>query len=522
MSRHHEEFEVKLVPPAAANLLRVPALAQALGAKIEGRRLTRCDDVYLETADFWFLRAGLGLRIRIDEDGRGRLALKSAAPPVGIVHRRVELEENVREPRAALRSGRVPGRRIARWIEGVGGRLTVRPLLTLRQTRLACDVRLPGGASAVISSDAVRLTNRTRGLIFHEVEIEHVRGPKDEVVRFAQRLRRRTRWAVERRSKLERAAELAGLRPPTRDDPGAKAVDRSDRWIDAAWKVLIRQGRRFLWHEAGVRVGLDPVPLHDMRVAARRFRAALSVFRRCLPPRALAAFDRDLRTIASAIGAVRDLDVAIAAMRNEIRRAPPSVRDILSEVLGGMSASRLRARRRMLAAFALPRHRALVRRLSAFIASRPPEEAPCRRAGRSAGKVGGGVLEKRAAKVVQALEAMQPGDAEDLHRLRILLKKFRYALEFVAPIHGKTARRVIRSLAATQDRLGAHHDETVLIATLQRARESSGPRASEFDLLLARHRRRQRLLERACDRALADWKGDGMDRVLRRLRRAAD
>ena len=159
--------------------------------------------------------------------------------------------------------------------------------------------------------------------------------------------------------------------------------------------------------------------------------------------------------------------------------------------------------------------------MAALAAARPPDDPPGRRAGRPVAKVAGAVLDRRADKVAQALADREAGDAEDLHRIRILLKKFRYALEFVAPLYGRAARRVVRKIADTQDLLGAHHDETVLIAALHRARENAGPRAAEFDTLLTRHRRRQRRLERACERALEDWTDGGLDRTLRRLRRAA-
>lgn len=518
---HHFECEIKLVPPTPADLLRVPDLARRLGARVGNRRLERCTDYYLETEDFWFYRAGLGLRLRVDADGRGRLALKSAGPAEEVVHRRIEIEENLRDAPRALRSRRVPGRRIAYWVGAVAGPLRVRPVLVLEQTRLAFDVRLPARASAVVSCDAVRVPSRSGALRLREVEIERTGGAMEAVERFARRMQRRTRWTFEPRSKLQRAAELAGLRVPTLDDPKARPVGADDRWIDAAWKTFARQIRRFLWHEPGVRAGLEPVALHDMRVAARRFRAALSVFRRCLPPAAAAALQRDLQTTARAIGEVRDLDVSIESVRGEIRHAPPAVREILRAMLPPLAARRRLARRRMLAAFGHPRHRSLVRRMTALAAARPPDDPPGRRARRPVGKIAHSVLDRRADKVARALEDREAGDADDLHRIRILLKKFRYALEFVAPLYGRAARRVVRKIADTQDLLGAHHDETVLIATLHRARETAGPRAPDFDVLLASHRRRQRRLERACERALAEWADGGLDRTLRRLRRAA-
>ena len=40
-----------------------------------------------------------------------------------------------------------------------------------------------------------------------------------------------------------------------------------------------------LAHEPGVRLGEDPEELHDMRVATRRLRAALKLYKKVLPRR---------------------------------------------------------------------------------------------------------------------------------------------------------------------------------------------------------------------------------------------
>src|SRR3712207_3814458 len=60
--------------------------------------------------------------------------------------------------------------------------------------------------------------------------------------------------------------------------------------------------------------------VHDMRVATRRLRSALKDFLPFLHKRSLKRVRRDLKTVADALGAVRDDDVAMAALekfRNE-------------------------------------------------------------------------------------------------------------------------------------------------------------------------------------------------------------
>ena len=65
--------------------------------------------------------------------------------------------------------------------------------------------------------------------------------------------------------------------------------------------------------EPGTRLGEDPEELHDMRVATRRLRAALSLFEAVLPVRAQ-VFREELGWLARLLGTVRDLDVQLEGL----------------------------------------------------------------------------------------------------------------------------------------------------------------------------------------------------------------
>ena len=62
-------------------------------------------------------------------------------------------------------------------------------------------------------------------------------------------------------------------------------------------------------------------------------------------------------------------------------------------------------------------------------------------------------------------------DAPDaaLHAIRILAKRARYAVDAVAPLYGKDARRFARALADVQTVLGEYQDTTVAEAWLRSA-----------------------------------------------------
>ena len=65
-------------------------------------------------------------------------------------------------------------------------------------------------------------------------------------------------------------------------------------------------------HEAGSIDGSDIEALHDMRVAVRRMRAAVELFRPYLPKEHAAYLRKDLRRLGRALGPARDCDVMLA------------------------------------------------------------------------------------------------------------------------------------------------------------------------------------------------------------------
>jgi CHAD domain len=56
---------------------------------------------------------------------------------------------------------------------------------------------------------------------------------------------------------------------------------------------------------------------------------------------------------------------------------------------------------------------------------------------------------------------------ENLHRLRIAVKKFRYVLEIYNPLHDQRFDQAIQAAKELQDLLGKIHDHAVLLSQLQ-------------------------------------------------------
>ena len=79
---------------------------------------------------------------------------------------------------------------------------------------------------------------------------------------------------------------------------------------------------------------------------------------------------------------------------------------------------------------------------------------------------------KKLAKAVKALD--DPPPDEELHAVRIRAKRCRYAVEAVAPVVGKEAKRIASAVAGLQGVLGDHQDAVVAEGWLREAARGAG------------------------------------------------
>src|SRR5690606_28341920 len=77
----------------------------------------------------------------------------------------------------------------------------------------------------------------------------------------------------------------------------------------------------------GVRAGEDTDYLHRMRVASRRLRAALPLFSPCFPPKRCDRWMRETRRDTRALGAARDADVQVAALKKYRKKVQKTEND---------------------------------------------------------------------------------------------------------------------------------------------------------------------------------------------------
>ena len=212
----------------------------------------------------------------------------------------------------------------------------------------------------------------------------------------------------------------------------------------------------------GILAGGSPEPVHAMRVALRRLRSAMSVFRRAADGPAFAAVKDPLHELAAALGAARDWDVFLMGTAQEVAAAFGEDRRIAT-MLAAAEKQRIAAYDGLRRVFAAAEFRQLAVALVQLAALRPWEmDADAERLAllqEDASAYAAGMLSKRYQHMLAPGQDISGLPVEELHALRKQGKRLRYAAEFFAPLNGRrNTRRFVRRVSDLQEALGHLND----------------------------------------------------------------
>ncbi len=440
------ETELKFQVPQA----RRAALHRAVATARVSR--TRLQAVYADTPDHRLAQAGLALRLRKE----GRLwvqTLKGRGD--GVMQR---LEHEVQLPAQTGVPALDPNRHAgtpagALLAAALGADGVLAPLYRTDIQRLHRRVR-HAGAVIEIAYDVGRIVAGAKSLPVNEIEFELISGPAAALPELAQRWVQRHGLWWDVRTKSERGFRLAlGLQ----EVPAVRALavvlpEGAD--LHSAWQAMLQSTlSQALPNAAELAAGTGAAAhLHQLRVALRRLRTALSLFGDWSgQDDAVLALEARWGEAFARLGAARDADVLadtlwpqlLAAGAPALRRraSPPAVET--GELLRDPAFSVL-----------------LLQTLALTVA-----EAATRIDGTPEIKEPG--LADAARRVLKAAWRRAHADARQFehapdelrHRARKRLKRLRYALEFVASaLPRKPTRALQRALAQALEALGHFND----------------------------------------------------------------
>lgn len=216
----------------------------------------------------------------------------------------------------------------------------------------------------------------------------------------------------------------------------------------------------------GIREDIDTEFLHDLRVASRRTRSALTQIKGVFPEAIVDRFATEFKWLGEVTNPCRDLDVNLLQM-NDYKLQLGIVDDVLDPLQELLEGTRKTEHRRMCRALRSARFRDLIGEWREFLLSDTVEESSPG-GDRPIVEVAGARIAKAFRRVVKRGSGL--GDeptAGQLHRVRIDAKKLRYLLEFFADLYPKRdISRLVKQLKELQDILGGCNDMEVQKARL--------------------------------------------------------
>ncbi|MBE0691139.1 MAG: CHAD domain-containing protein [Anaerolineae bacterium] len=243
-------------------------------------------------------------------------------------------------------------------------------------------------------------------------------------------------------------------------------IEPQDTMAEAGRKVLLRDFIRMLEHEAGSRTGEDIEDVHDMRVATRRMRSALRLLEPYFKNKTVRVFRAQLKKTADALGAVRDLDVMIDNLSKfqELQGAQ------LQGVIALLDTRRQKARADLVRMLDKNGYQRFVTKFAGFATTVGARAHSIDHDSLAPSQLRH-LLPAQVYEHLGAVRAYDPaieeGDSETLHALRIEFKRLRYLVHFFSEIMGASVDDFLIELKTIQDHLGTMQDIQVATDRLE-------------------------------------------------------
>jgi triphosphatase len=455
------EIELKLILPGQGQEEAVVAYLNEHGYTVEKFDPVRNVDTYLDTFDWSLLKNKYALRYRLENDS-AMYTLKSVGSIDHGLAKRTENEISLAKPVDVPTV--IPVKQIRKLVDEI---IFPRKLLEQLQVRTDRDryrVISPEGAHIELAFDTSSFSLRglhkaRRARKLHEMEAELLKGPVKALSALSRRLSRKFKYSSSTASKLEVAMERLRVTIPSKKPPERLGVRRDDRLDHAVRKILAHQFQWFREQLPGVQRDIDSEFVHQARVATRRMRSALRLFSDAIPDRTGAYFAGEMKWLGGKFGVVRDIDVFLlnlSRFKEKIERLPEKKKRAIENLI---EKHRQALQDALCEALKSARYKTLERRFVQFLERPLPSSPRAVLAARIVHEIAPVLItEKLDAVIQQGHTVLAKPKLKEFHRLRIQMKRLRYACEFMAPAYEGALDPFIERTVEIQDCLGELQD----------------------------------------------------------------
>jgi inorganic triphosphatase YgiF len=447
------ELKLEFPPGDLRDLAELPGLSDLVSGPMKREMLT---SVYFDTKKLKLRGRGFALRIR--HIGNRRLQTfkaiqKGGHGPLG----RDEWEEEVNSvtPDLSLAKGTALAP-----LDGKKLRRALRPLFETVVERLTLSVHY-GTSEVEVALDRGWVKAGGDCDAINEMELELKRGDLDDLAEIAKRLAHAIPLTYAARSKQDRGFSLiAGEK--------AGAVGAAKIMLDAqsstgdAFRVIALACLDHAMANARAVCAGNAEGIHQMRVGLRRLRATLTLFKPLIETAEADTIKTELKWLTEQLAPARDYEVFVTEGVGPLRdHGPEAETRLLTEDL---ERKREQGLGRAKSAVESDRFRALGLQTALWILAgewrRRDDEMMAALCVRPAADFAAESLARHMKRVLRKARRVEQIDPRGRHKLRIAVKKLRYATDFFGGLFGRKHRRTRfnRHLKALQGALGRLND----------------------------------------------------------------
>ncbi|CAK0754388.1 triphosphatase [Gammaproteobacteria bacterium] len=457
------EIELKFSMTADAQR-RVASLSVVRNhAQGRGKRI-HLINTYYDTQDRFLATKGMALRIR-RQGSRWIQTVKTAGVIHTGMHKRGEWEWDIPNQNINFNLCTTEPE-IAEAFVDPQLQATLEPLFTTDFWRTAWTLVFPDNSHIELAVDHGEIRAAGQSVPICELELELKEGSHQCLYEVAAVLAEAMQLRLEDTSKAARGYSL--LMPPTAPTPRKPtpiALHR-EKTVEEAFQAILQHGLEHLHANSSVVIhGEDPEGIHQMRVATRRLRSCLNLFRPLVPLTASDGINTEIAWLTGELGLARDWDVFInETLHPLIRHFPGDA--ALATFVTTATVARSQAYATARAAVNSSRYTQLLLKTNLWHGRRDWRDLvtteQLKNLERPIMWFAADLLAQRDTRVRKWGGNFSQLSAEKRHHLRILCKRLRYAGEFFANLYRNSqARDYLRSVAKLQDVLGVMNDAVV-------------------------------------------------------------
>ena len=453
----NREIELKAIigPEQLDKVKGLPAIRKRTVGRVRSKKLVT---VYFDTPDHDLRRQGVSLSVR--KVGRAYVqCVKLTHSRLGGIPVRIEWEGPVPSQDPAISV--IEEKRLRRLIRRVGAE-RLQPVFRTDVQRSSRTLKFDDGSTASLDLDIGKIVAENDSEPICEFELELESGAPERIFELASEVRQAVPFRLAPMSKASRGyALLTGDGP--QPEKYVKLNLAKGATVEQVVTDLVQHCLDHLRANETVVLTTDNAEgVHQMRVALRRLRAALRLFKPSLPPDQYGWIIAEAKWLTAELSAARQWDVFADEFLAPVARLYGKDQEFDS-LMAAVEKARQQSRRRARDAIGTERYTEFLLRLSAWLSKKAWREQPVtERTTRLLDPIGDHcvkLLQKRDRNVRrQGRDSANLSEAA-LHELRLAVKRLRYAVDFFESLYPKKQAKAYRKhLAGLQDELGYLND----------------------------------------------------------------